>query len=106
MKKSISYTLFAIVISMVFIGCFNSTNTKTKSYEEIPVGYSEKELIRDLGDPHENYVNIHGEKIYKYVEIISDGDQVLLKRSFYFTIKDGKVIKKSVSSPGEEKSLE
>lgn len=75
-------------------------------YEEVQIGSSKEDLLRQFGPPRNIIQHKDGAVVYEYVERLRDGraNRYLLQvRRYYFIIKDDKVIAKTlrfIDAPG------
>ena len=65
------------------------------SYLEVNTGESREELIQKFGEPASIEVNTDGTEIFTYSERLTMNGHVMKFTTYYFILKDGKVVQKS-----------
>ncbi len=91
-------------LALFGFGCAHSQKKPTMTierFQETHIGMSEELLVKTYGPPFNRYYKDDGLVIYEYVERFSMGSaerRIVESRRYYFTIKDGKIISKQMST--------
>jgi outer membrane protein assembly factor BamE (lipoprotein component of BamABCDE complex) len=90
--------VFIGLLSLALVACAAGGKPMTQNrYFSVPLGLTEKELVQKFGSPA-TIDEITDGKIYQYVEKVMIGNRVVEERMFDFTIKNGKVIRKTTQT--------
>ncbi len=73
------------------------------AFYEVPIGATKPELVSLVGEPFSVKENSDGTVEYEYIERLHEGDRTLEERRYVITMKDGRVVSKTIkqtSPPG------
>ena len=86
-----------LVLLLLVAGCASGGSLSSmSSFQDVPIGASEQEVVSSMGKPRKTKTNADGSVEYEYVERIKIGGRNAEERTYHIVIKDGKVVSKRV----------